>query len=216
MPLCELDHLVVGAATLDDGVAWLEDKLGVTVPEGGKHPLMGTHNRLMQLGNGTFLEIIAIDPDAAPPGHRRWYGLDDPQIRERLAASPQLLTWVVRCDDIAVRAAASPISPGPAREARRGHLIWEITVPHDGSLPEGGLFPTLIQWTDGHGPALRMPDLGCRLEGLTLYHPEPDGLRSALASVGADGFVTVEPSGPEAQAGLAAVIGSPNGRIEIR
>ena len=72
MPRCELDHLVIGAATLAEGVAWLEDRLGVTVPAGGKHPLMGTHNRLMQLGHGTFLEIIAIDPDAASPGRRRF------------------------------------------------------------------------------------------------------------------------------------------------
>ncbi len=121
----EIDHLVVGAQTLEQGVAWCEATLGVTPGPGGRHPLMGTHNRLLRIGAPQFprayLEIIAVDPEAPPPGRseggaspprgggrdaggghhdapspgrRRWFGLDDPAVQAALAQAPRLLHWV--------------------------------------------------------------------------------------------------------------------------
>ena len=78
-----LDHLVVGAASLEQGVTYIQEQLGVAIPKGGEHPLMGTHNHLMQLGNDVFLEVIAVNPDAPTPDRPRWYGLDDPFVRGR-------------------------------------------------------------------------------------------------------------------------------------
>ena len=69
---CDIDHLVIGAASLAQGTAWCEATFGVVPGPGGVHPLMGTHNRLLSIGTEAFpnayLEIIAIDPEAAPPG----------------------------------------------------------------------------------------------------------------------------------------------------
>ena len=57
-----LDHLVVAAATLAEGVAWCERTLGVTPGPGGRHPLFGTHNRLLKIESEAFalayLDII--------------------------------------------------------------------------------------------------------------------------------------------------------------
>src|SRR5215471_17917151 len=97
---CEFDHLVIGCKDLDQGSAWLAGTLGVEAQPGGKHPLMGTHNRLVRLGEGRFIELIAMDPGAPPPGRPRWFNLDTPQLQARLSESPQLLTWVVRTDRI--------------------------------------------------------------------------------------------------------------------
>lgn len=215
---CQLDHIVIAAQTLEAGAAWIADRLGVTVPDGGKHPLMGTHNRLMRLGDSAFLEIIAIDPDAPAPERPRWYSLDDPRTQERIAERPGLLTWVVRTDDIDRLAMASLIAPGPIEQARRGDLAWEITIPRDGSMPEGGLFPTLIQWPDSlgaNGPVPNMPDLGCRLERLRLRHPDPGRLSVALASIGADRLARVERADADNPPGLAAVIDTANGAVEL-
>ena len=67
-----LDHLVVAAASLDDGVRWCEATFGITAGPGGRHALMGTHNRLFSIAGPDFpdayFEIIAIDPGAPPPG----------------------------------------------------------------------------------------------------------------------------------------------------
>ena len=49
MTAAAVDHLVVAAATLADGVAWCERTLGVTPGPGGRHPLFGTHNRLLKI-----------------------------------------------------------------------------------------------------------------------------------------------------------------------
>ena len=47
---CELDHLVVGAQSLDEGAGYIADLLGVPPVKGGVHPNMGTHNVLLSLG----------------------------------------------------------------------------------------------------------------------------------------------------------------------
>ena len=211
---CVLDHLVVAAATLDEGAAYLEEKLGVTVPAGGAHPLMGTRNRLMQLGGDAFLEIIAIDPDATPPERPRWYALDDPAMQARIAKRPALITWVVRTDDIAGTARAAIISPGPVIEGRRGDMVWQITVADDGSMPENGLIPTLIQWPDplnAHGPAPNMAEMGCTLGKLTVSHPEPDRMRAALKSMGAEHLADVIKGTPY----LEATIDCPKGIVTL-
>ena len=54
-PRLVLDHLAITARTLDEGVAWVREMLGIEMPPGGAHPRMGTHNRLMALGPSDFL-----------------------------------------------------------------------------------------------------------------------------------------------------------------
>ncbi|MFO0004298.1 MAG: VOC family protein, partial [bacterium] len=51
-----VDHLVLGAATLEEGIAWAERMLGATPQPGGRHPQWGTHNALLSLGHGAYLE----------------------------------------------------------------------------------------------------------------------------------------------------------------
>lgn len=192
----QLDHLVVAAATLEAGIAHVKASLGVEVPFGGKHPLMGTHNCLMLLGETCFLEIISIDPQASSLGRPRWFGLDDPAIQERISEQPCLLTWACRTTNLAAAVDASSIDTGPIEEGRRGDLVWHITIPADGSLPEGGLFPTLLQWPESlgpHGPAPRMADLGCQLERLELTAPDPKTIETGLTAVGFDGPVKIVP-----------------------
>ena len=158
----QLDHLVVAARTLDEGGAWIESLLGVAPVPGGKHETMGTHNRLLGLGKGVYLEVIAIDPDARPPARPRWFSLDTPEMQERLEQGPALIHWVVRSDAIEEDAKRSPdaleilaLSRGPYR--------WRIAVPRDGHLPGEGRSPTLIQWEGNMHPAANLPASGCEL-----------------------------------------------------
>ena len=206
------DHLVIGAANLAQGVDWAERQLGVALPPGGSHPRMGTHNHLTALGLDSFLEVIAVDPDAPPPGRPRWFALDDPAQRARLARRPALLSWVARCDDMEVSLAgarAAGIDIGRAVEMTRGDLAWRISIRDDGALPDGGTLPALIRWRDGPHPAGRMTDLGLRLEALELRHPEPAQLRARLRAIGAAPLVRVVPDGlPSLRAVLRASDGS--------
>ena len=60
--MLQLDHIVVASLTVEEGVAHVERRLGVIVPPGGEHPSMGTHNHVMRLGDGIYLEIISPNP----------------------------------------------------------------------------------------------------------------------------------------------------------
>jgi hypothetical protein len=189
---CELDHVVIGAATLPEGVRFIREKLGVEIPPGGKHPLMGTHNHLMRLGESAFLEVISIDPDAPPPSRARWFELDDPSMRARLAEGPRVITWVIRSPDIhaTIEAAAYPL--GEVTAARRDALSWRLTIPADGHIPGDGVLPHVIQWDGGARPWERMADRGCSLDGLIVLHPEPATIETRLRSVGADEIAGVQ------------------------
>ena len=87
----QIDHLVIGARSLTEGVNYVKDLLGVDMPYGGVHPKMGTHNHLMQLGNDAFLEIIAVNHNSEPPDRPRWFGLDDGFIRQRIEQVKQVV-----------------------------------------------------------------------------------------------------------------------------
>jgi hypothetical protein len=175
----ELDHLVIVASTLDQGQAWCLDQLGVAPAPGGKHPLMGTHNALLNLGSAVFprayLEILAVDPEAPPPVRRRWFGLDDPALQERLQTQgPQLVGYVARSGMVDMHRWGlinCSYQPGPilkaSRETPAGLLQWQIVVPDDGQVLAGGAVPTLIQWQGPH-PTEQLPESGVVLAGVTV------------------------------------------------
>jgi hypothetical protein len=178
-PRASLDHLTVAALRLEQGVTHVQRALGVTVPSGGAHPLMATHNCLMRLGEAVFLEIIAPDP-AASPQRPRWFALDDVRMRARLQRSPQLVGWVVRVPDLVGTLREFGDNTGEAIRLTRGSLSWLMSVPPDGSMRFDGAFPTLMEWPPGLHPAAGMADLNCRFEHLSIAHPESAALTAAL------------------------------------
>ncbi|HEY2864812.1 MAG TPA: VOC family protein [Casimicrobiaceae bacterium] len=178
-----LDHLIVAAATLDQGEDHLESMLGARPQRGGRHEAMGTHNSLLRLGERCYLELIALDPDAAAPPRPRWFDLDRPAMRALLAQRPRLIHWAARTDDIEAARRVCPIDPGPAHAMSRGSFRWRITIPDDGGRPGAGVLPTLIQWDGDRHPADALPDVGVRLAAVAAAHPEPDRMRQALAAL---------------------------------
>jgi hypothetical protein len=206
-----LDHLTVAALTLEEGVAHVRRALGVALPFGGAHPLMGTHNHLMQLGEGIFLEIIAPDP-AVTPQRTRWFGLDDPRMRASLEGAPRLIHWVARVADLAFALREIDGASGEVVPVTRGTLSWLISVPRDGSMPFDGAFPTLIEWPAGPHPSARMANLGCQFEQLSIVHPEGDRLSKALEPVITDDRIVIS-TGPATQ--IRATINTPNGQRQL-
>ena len=206
----ELDHLVVAAETLEQGVDHLEVLLGVRATPGGKHDAQGTHNALIRLGVDRYLEIIAVDPEANAPQYPRWFGLDDPVIRRQVAESPRFLTWVARTDSLQECLARSDRALGEVRSMRRGDLRWRMTFTADGALIEDGLLPPLIEWNVPVHPARRLEDVGCQIIRIEGYHPDPTQLRRSLDVLGLCGEISISRS-QERPSGLAARILTPDG-----
>jgi hypothetical protein len=215
-----IDHLVIGADSLEQGAAWCEATLGVVPGAGGEHPLMGTHNRLLRIATVDFprayFEIIAVQPGHAAQRPHRWFDLDDEALRDRLRREgPRLLHFVAAVPD--VRAALRSLQPleidrgeviAASRMTPRGLLQWQITVRADGRRLFDGVLPTLIEWGETH-PAAGMPESGVTLQALRASHPEAARLRAAYAAIGLD--VPLD-AGP---AQLRAVLATPRGRVTL-
>jgi hypothetical protein len=206
-PVTTLDHITVTAATLAAGAELLRQTLGVVPQPGGEHPGMGTHNLLLRLGEQTFLEVIAPNPAAAPPGRPRWFALDT------LApdAAPALTNWVARTPDMQASHGTASEALGDILPMTRGALNWLITVPADGSLPLGGAVPALIEWQAQPHPAARLPDQGLALQRLELLHPEPQRIQRLLQTLNFQGPVSVALPPAGRTAGLVAHIATPQG-----
>jgi hypothetical protein len=223
----QLDHLVVAAASLAEGVQWCESVLGVTPGPGGDHALMGTHNRLLTLACADFpaayLEIIAIHsgaPCARATWARRWFDLDDRELQGRLGKTgPQLVHFVARAARLqpSVRAlAALGLDRGEVLAASRatpnGLLRWKISVRDDGQRLFYGALPTLIEWGgDGSGhPAHGMAPSGVTLQSLQAQHPRPDALHAAYNAIGLSGVALS--GGPP---NLIATLQTPRGPVTL-
>ncbi|HET6412058.1 MAG TPA: VOC family protein [Anaeromyxobacter sp.] len=181
----ELDHIVVAARRLGEGVDWIEDRLGVRPDPGGTHDGFGTHNALLRLGDDVYLEVLAPDPAQPRPTRPRLFGLEDEICRSLLVHGPSLLHWVVRTRDLPgaiaalVGCAGNPEAVlGIASHMRRGDLSWTLTIRPDGARPPDGL-PSVIDWGEAPHPCARLPDRGVVLEQLNVE--APNATVSALA-----------------------------------
>lgn len=136
---------------------------------------MGTHNHRLQLGGNVYLEIVALDSEGRAPNRTRWFGLDDQQqvrsdwdegrrLRGCVAATQDMDFLIARHRDVfGEQVALPPENPE-----------FFFAIPSDGSLPLGGAVPSLIDHC-GHPTSMAdIPNLGARLQSLSLQHPEPD------------------------------------------
>lgn len=172
----ELDHLAVAGETLEDASAHIETALGVRMQPGGQHPRYGTHNRLLGLEDGLYIEAIAIEPGVPATDRPRWFDLD------RFSGPARLSNWILRCPDLPAMASALPPHAQRHVTMQRGDLRWLMTVPEDGILPFDNMFPAVLQW-QGTPPASTLTPSGCRLQRLVIAHPQATDLRAALASI---------------------------------
>ncbi|WP_306224861.1 VOC family protein [Bosea beijingensis] len=182
-----LDHLTVIAPTLAEGVSHVRDCLDLDVPFGQRHGYMGSHNHLLRLGDMTYLEIVAFDPDGTHPGRARWFGLDDQKrVRRDWDAGRRLRGWVARTDGI------DAVLKG--REAIFGRKVglptdapaFDFAIPDDGSLPWAGAAPSIIDRRGKPRSMATIADLGARLRGFSLEHPEAEAIAALMLELGTE------------------------------
>lgn len=200
-----LDHLVVGGRSLEAARAHVEDALGLPMQPGGRHAVFHTHNALLGLEDGLYLEAIAPDPDAEPPDRLRWYDLD------RFTGPARLSNWAAAVEDMEAVLPTMPAGCGAPVAVKRGELHWRMAVSEAGTTPFDNLWPALIEWPAGTHPAPRLAPSGARLLRFTLVHPDADALAAALAGHISDDRIAVE-TGPCA---LHASFATPHGERSL-
>lgn len=211
-PPAQLDHLVLAATTLADGIEYIAEVTGATPHPGGKHVAMGTHNALLRLGLRVYLEIIAVDPQCAKPPRPRWFDLDDIALQSELTERPQLVAWVARTADVECSAAACPVALGAITPMQRGDYRWRITIPDDGKRPGKGIVPTLIQWDVLAHPADSLPASNVSIAQIAAAHADPALMRVVLAALGLANTVQVT---YDRDTRLAALLRTPRGLVTL-
>lgn len=200
-----LDHLAFAASSLEEGRAWLEEKLGLPLQSGGQHARYGTHNLLMGMEDGLYIEVIAIDPAAPNPATPRWFDLDN------FTGAPRLANWIARTNTLDAMKDVLP-EAGETVALARGDLAWRMAVPPSGALPMEGGLPSLIQWDCEAHPAQRLTPQPLRLDALLINHPEAETLKRRLAPLLADARIRFETA---ATPSLSATFQTPKGRVTL-
>jgi hypothetical protein len=191
--MAEIDHIVIGARTLEEGARYVEEHLGVKPSRGGTHAGVGTHNMLLGMGANCYIEVIAPDPAQPDPPHPRPFDLDDASLRTMLEAEPRLIAYVASTPALdAVVARLGPSQAGEVVSMARGNLSWRMAFPPQRQDMDN-LIPPLIQW-NGERAAKHIRDSGWRLTTLEAEHPEADALRSSLTARGLADTVKVRQS----------------------
>ncbi|MEM7195556.1 MAG: VOC family protein [Pseudomonadota bacterium] len=211
----QLDHIIVAAADLASGQRFIEHTLGVSVPAGGEHTTMATHNCVMQLGDNTYFEIISINPQASPPIHPRWFALDQGWMRSALSSGPRLIHWAINTTDINALMGATSLPLGVPTELQRGNLRWRVGLPADGSLPMAGLLPSVIEWMVKPHPASSMTDLGCRFRKLEIFHPRAEWISQQLGVIGISERVGIRNIDDSEPPWFEVAIESPKGLVTL-
>lgn len=199
--MLRLDHIAVSGETLAEATAAVENALGVQMQPGGQHGVFSTHNTLLGLENGLYLEAIAIDPAAPTPERPRWFDLD------RFTGTARLTNWICATDDMTSTLAELPADVGTPMALARGELRWQMVVPDTGTLPFDNLQPALLRWQSPVHPSALLTASGCALRRLIVSHPDAEALRGRLLPMMDDRSVVYENGEP----GLRAEIDTPHG-----
>jgi hypothetical protein len=184
-----VDHLLLGIGDLDHGLTRVRQMTGVKPAMGGSHPGVGTRNALLSLGGRRYLEIIAPDPAQAEFKFR---------IDLRKLSAPRLVAWAASTKDVEAVAARAReggfevFGPQAGSRARPdGKVLRWKTLAVKTELAADGVdpIPFFIEWAaDSPHPSLDSP-AGCELRAFEIDHPDPQGVRNALARLGIEADV---------------------------
>lgn len=197
----QLDHVAVAGTTLSDATATIESALGVAMQPGGEHVAFGTHNSLLGLDDGLYVEAIAINPAAPCPAFPRWFDLD------RFTGPARLTNWICQTNDMDHTLTQLAGRAGTPVAVQRGDLRWQMAVPENGRLPFDNLHPALISWQSPIHPSAMLKPSGCALRRLIVVHPNATVLHDALDPVLNDTRIVFETGA----AALIAEFDTPHG-----
>lgn len=175
----KIDHIVYCVHKLEEDLPKLEKILGVKFSPGGRHLSEGTKNVLLNLGGGTYLEVLAVDEANLDVRAPRWMGID-------LLSEPQITRWSLKTSDPerdskivkGYNDEMGVLKGGQRITASGNKLAWDLIMPL--SEPEVEVMPFFTDWSKSAvHPTDALPEL-CKVLNLTLVHPEPESVKPYL------------------------------------
>lgn len=142
--MLELDHVMYVVADLEAAARRIRFEHGLDSYPGGAHAGLGTHNRIIPLGAGQYVELMAVADEqtalANPVGRR---------IVEWLREGEGLRVWCLATDDIASVAERLDMTAVPWTRVLPdgGELRWQL-LGVEQSMADPSL-PFFIQWDEG-------------------------------------------------------------------
>jgi len=178
-----IDHLVYCVHDLDSTLIRFKEMYGIDLVIGGKHLNHGTQNALVNLGDGCYLEILAVDKNNTVDSSKVWMGLNH-------LTDEKMTRWALKSNDIqkeidfvnAYDTDLGKVQAGKREKTDGSMLEWKMTVPL--SYPEVELYPFFVDWSssDAH-PTDTLPEEG-NLLSLDFFHPEPQQMESHFSALG--------------------------------
>lgn len=203
-----LDHIVWAVPDLEAGRALFEQLSGVTAVSGGRAPGRSeSHNALVGLGDGAYLEIFA--PRVAMKSGR-WLDL----VQD---GKPHIASFCLRVEDeFASLQKAIPeagLQSTPPRAMGRVRpdgveLKWKLLNISGASVDDS--LPFFIDWLGSKPHPSEDSPQGVRLQRFEVRHPETAALRRIFKKLAID-VAVVHAEKPS----LAAYLATPKGRVVL-
>jgi hypothetical protein len=203
-----VDHLVFATPDFDAGVREIRERFGVEPVPGGQHPVYGTRNALVALGDMCYLEILGPDPTVLAREEVRVFAIHE-------LPEPRLVTWSARATDLEDLVDAArlegvdlgTVSAGSRHRPDGEELTWSYTDPL--AARNGGVLPFFIDWGETRHPAESLPRT-CTLLELGLHHPHAANVEQRLRAIGIE-----LPVRPAHDPHITARIRTPKGIVHL-
>ena len=203
-----IDHIVYAVPDLHKAIKALGKKLGVEPVYGGKHQTFGTHNALVGLGKGCYLELLAADQentDVFPP---RWMGVD-------IISKPTITRWAIVSDDIDEQARKlqninpdmGHVQQGMRRKTDGSLLRWKLAMPLP--KPEVEVIPFILDWQGSIHPSHDLENT-CSIHSFSLGHPNARYMSHALKQAGIEADIQ-----ESEQSFIKLQLKTPNGIVDL-
>ena len=205
----KIDHIVYAVPDLNLAMEEFAIKSGASPVFGGYHPHHGTKNALLNLGDGCYLEFLAIDLENKSVTPPRWMGID-------MIGAPKITRWSLKSLDLdfdseIVRAFRPEMGMiiGGSRKLDLGDILrWDMILPL--TAPEVELIPFMVDWSrSSKHPTDSLP-LECQLISLTLTHPQPDKILQVFKRLSVDTEIKYAES-----ASISMQLNCPNGVVDL-
>ncbi|WP_299683422.1 VOC family protein [uncultured Dokdonia sp.] len=205
-----IDHIVYAVSDLDTACKEFEKKLGVTPIFGGHHTSEGTKNALINLQDGMYLELIAIDHSNKNSMQNRWMGVD-------VLTKNQITRFALKSKNLEkdstilkkYHPAMGGLKNGSRHTASGLVLQWELLMPLP--TPEVELIPFVLDWSKSNThPHELLPNMGCSLVDIYATHPTPEKIRPYFKELAYN--LNIE---KQEQITLQVTLNTPNGIIHL-